>query len=104
MNKTGIELIAQERKEQIEKHGLDDTHTPRKILTQAAIFCINNISLQKGAKVLMDNYPRYRLITDFYMSVQYKRDRMSDNDFQIEMLKIAGAFLAASIDKLISKE
>lgn len=86
--KTGIELIAQERKEQIEKHGWNDKNTIG--LDQAAIFCLTRKTV---------DYPLHWNMW-FLEKVIAKEKRMTDYDFQIEMLKIAGAFCAAEIDRL----
>ena len=86
---TGIELIAKERKEQIEKHGWTKDHDAEhtdKSLVHAAIFV-----LTKGTK----NYPKS-------WGLEF-RDKLLKKE-GIEALKVAGALLAAEIDRLIALE
>lgn len=86
--KTGIELIAEERQEQIEKHGFDvkqDEFYAGKELIKAALFAINPDQFE---------WP-------FYWSEQF-RFKIIDKPNEIERLKIAGAFIAAEIDRLQS--
>lgn len=83
--KTGIELIAQERKEQIEKHGWSaehDSFNDNGELLQAARFCIG-----------VDEWPEN-------WDLRFA-DKISDKD-DIGKLKVAGAFIAAEIDRLQS--
>lgn len=95
--KTGIELIAEERKEQIEKHGrtikLDVFHNGNKELTRAACALISPLldGEQQGNKRL-DAMPE-----------RWKPDRttvkMINHDYK-ERLVIAGALIAAEIDRI----
>lgn len=94
--KTGIELIAKERKEQIEKHGFDvnnDDGYSNEELRLAAIYALT-----------MDRvwYPD---TWNFWWhdKMVKKEECMSEHDFYIERLKIAGALIAAEIDRLNSK-
>lgn len=88
---TGIELIAIERKEQIEKHGWDnDSEWESGELAQAAIYCLT---------LKRKDYPK-NWGDWFYKRIQLKKNRMGWNVFKIEMRKIAGALLAAEIDRL----
>lgn len=92
--KTGIEFIAQERKEQIEKHGFDvkqDQCYKNGELKQAAMYC-----LTLDEKYYPTNWGIW-----FKQKIQSKRLRLSEQDFEIEMDKIAGAFIAANIDRTI---
>jgi len=82
---TGIQLIAEERKEQIEKHGFDvsrDTHYSDNELIKAALFCINSDVFE---------WP-------FYWDEEYRIKILSKED-PVERWKIAGAFIAAHIDR-----
>lgn len=79
----GIELIAEERHEQIYKHGWDlenDQYYKNGELLQAAMFCI-------GADKWPENW-------DLHF-----RDKILSKD-QIGKLKVAGAFIAAEIDRI----
>lgn len=92
--KTGIELIAQERKEQIEKHGWTSAHDlghNMADLKDAALFCLTLNT--NHYPVDWDNW--------FKEKVADKEMRLSREEFEIEMLKIAGAFCAAEIDRLL---
>lgn len=83
---TGIELIAQERKEQIEKHGYDEkhdeTHNEFGELGDAAVYLITS----------NDNYWPKTWNTK-------TRDKFDKKGF-IDRLVIAGALIAAEIDKI----
>lgn len=84
--KTGIELIAQERQEQIEKHGWNiekDACYRNGELIQAALFCID----QERFK-----WPR-KWILKFRTKILHKT--------RIDQLKVAGALIAAEIDRLL---
>ena len=90
----GIGLIAVERKEQIEKHGFLDSENlefkSNEELKKCAIFCLT---------LNGDDYPENW--GDWFLdNVEAKQTRMSESEFKIEMLKIAGAFCAAEIDRL----
>lgn len=86
---TGIELITQERKEQIEKHGFDvsiDADYNSNELTKAALFCIDPTNFE---------WP-------FHWDPKF-RNKILNND-KIDRLKKAGAFIAAAIDREHYKE
>ena len=86
-NKTGIELIAQERLEQIEKHGWDianDSCYENEELLQAAVYCI----CQE-----LEEWPEGW--------IYYFKEKILNKD-RIGQLKVAGAFIAAEIDRLQS--
>lgn len=93
--KTGIELIAQERKEQIEKHGFDVSEDAQfyeqQELRRAAMYALT-----------LDDLTHYPSTWDHWFAnkMMDKRRRMSSNEFDIERLKIAGALIAAEIDRL----
>lgn len=87
--KTGVELIAEERQEQIEKHGFDETndkHYKSEELKRAAVFVLTGDD---------EWYPR---TWSSWFGV--KMDSKTD---PIERLKIAGALIAAEIDRLQNK-
>ena len=92
MKKTGIELNAQERKEQNEKHGRtiekDVVTNPNGSLSRAAraILSIDHIAQE---------FPK-DWIKDFLIKVSRKKE--------IEKLVIAGALIAAEIDRLQALE
>jgi len=92
INKRGIDLIVQERKEQIEKHGWDhDNEYEAGELLRASFFCIT----------LDNEYYPLNWSNWFAEKVIAKRLRMDFTSFRIEMLKIAGAFVVAEIDRRI---
>ena len=83
--KTGIELIAKERKEQIEKHGYDaenDAECNDNELIKGALFAINPNQFE---------WP-YEW-GDSHM-------RTINKKCKVERLAVAGAFIAAEIDRL----
>ncbi|HTJ52608.1 MAG TPA: hypothetical protein VL443_24300 [Cyclobacteriaceae bacterium] len=87
---TGIELIAQERNEQIEKHGYsiegDVEKYPDSDLIRAACAI---------AFVAKDGMPCQLPAPDWAWAI---RDRIEKD--RIHCLKVAGAFIAAEIDRL----
>lgn len=94
--KTGIELIAEERREQIEKHGFDLDKDAEDYsnyeLYNAALYAL---TLER------DKYPE---TWEFWWhdKMMAKQERMSEEEFWIERLKIAGALIAAEIDRIQS--
>lgn len=86
LNMTGIELIALERQDQIEKHG-------RSVERDTIENC--NGELLMGARALMDH--KYQFIPDAWDGETVSH-MMSKG--VIERLSIAGAFIAAEIDRL----
>lgn len=90
--KTGIELIAQERAEQIEKHGRnvnhDVIHNPNYELTWGAIQLFSNeFGYASDSKDKPDGWNR-----DLWEKMQSKGYK--------ERLIIAGALIAAEIDRI----
>ena len=85
MIKTGVELIAEERAKQLSKWGNDhdDGHT--------------NSELIRAAVNLLDFYYGHMLVDDFWELVLKNQDPISQ-------LKIAGALIAAEIDRLQRKD
>lgn len=92
--KTGIELIAQERKEQIEKHGfnenIDQEYYTDNQLTKAAMY-----ALTLDRQHYPENWEFW-----WHDKMMAKKERMSEQEFWIERLKIAGALIAAEIDRI----
>jgi hypothetical protein len=91
IKKSGVELIAEERKEQIEKHGFsiqnDAKYYQENELIKAALFCINTDVFE---------WP-------FSWQEEFRNKIISKTN-PIERLKVAGAFIAAHIDMLQSLE
>jgi len=83
--KTGIELISEERKEQINKHGFNSLHDTLNScgeLGQAAIYCLTGKE---------EDYPE-----GWSLEYQYKIDRANLK----KRLTVAGALIAAEIDRI----
>ena len=84
--KTGVELIAIERQEQIEKHGFDvtkDQGYSKGELIKAALFAINPNQFE---------WPYYWM--------EEFRNKILAKTTEIERLKVAGALIAAEIDRI----
>lgn len=83
---TGAELIARERNEQIVKHGFDETRDTQYYaegeLIDAANFCL-------GTSAFPSNWNKI-----------YAEKIMKKN--KLDKLKVAGALIAAEMDRLIS--
>jgi len=94
----GADLIHQERIEQIAKHGFNNSRDAKFYwadeLRQAAIYCITLDD--KWYPKSWDNW--------FRLKIMAKRARMELIEFHTEMNKIAGALLAADIDRLNSDD
>lgn len=91
---TGAELIALERQEQIEKH---------ERTVELDVKNNNTGELLVGAKALMGRYPEH--IPDRFPA-KWNREicvKMA-NKPTVERLVIAGAFIAAEIDRINSQE
>ncbi len=84
--KTGIELIAAERQEQIEKHG---------ITTLSDSVINDNYELRRGAIALLENDKS--VFSKFWNPT--KCNKMIEKDYR-ERLIIAGALIAAEIDRI----
>lgn len=83
--KTGIQLITEERKEQIEKHGWDlanDMDYGRNELVKAALFCIS---------------PKF-FEWPFNWTEEFRKKIIKKN--RVDQLKVAGALIAAEIDRI----
>jgi hypothetical protein len=89
--KTGIELISEEREEQLTKHGKtarhDDSH--------------ENEDLLKAAKYAIEPCEQYFKEMDIGWSHFAAK---IDAKTPIERLKVAGALIAAEIDRLLREE
>ena len=83
MYKTGIELIAQERQEQIEKHKWNDAEYVLGELVEGAEFAL---------------YP-YRKDQRFPFQQKQFAVKIAEKS-RIEQLAVAGAFIAAEIDRI----
>lgn len=94
--KTGIELIAEERREQVEKHGFDADHDLRPFnkhgaLIQAAAYLLQNQFTGKGTDRIFATFPS-RWSGIFQEKFDSKKG--------VEALKVAGALIAAEIDRI----
>lgn len=88
--KSGIELITIERHEQIVKHGFDQEHDRKNMfqeLKKAAIF-----ALDAGNPICMNMYYPTSWADWFSVNIFKKSE--------IERLTVAGALIAAEIDRL----
>lgn len=99
--KSGIELIAQERQEQIEKHGRTIDHdleanTFHQLSDAAALLC------GVPTELLYDEQPIPKDYAPFNWELATFR-KMMDKDY-IDRLVIAGALIAAEIDRLNATE
>ena len=98
---TGIELIAKEREEQIEKHGFNAEHDARQYnskgeLIQAACYLLCKDSL------LIEAHPsnlRYALFPSAW-NEDYKTKFDQKDDLQ--SIIVAGALIAAEIDRILN--
>lgn len=90
---TGIELIAQERKEQIEKHKWNDENVY--YLTSLVSYCIledDDAEKDNIGEFLFKDQNGFKLNPIFRSKI--------DNKSKIERLSVAGALIAAEIDRL----
>jgi hypothetical protein len=98
--KTGIELIAQERKEQIEKHGFTfekyDRYYTHGELLQAACFCLNLANPQYYFLEERDQHIIPRWPKKWDVNFKNKIVRKS----KIGQLIVAGAFFMAEGDRI----
>lgn len=96
--KTGIELIAEERQEQIEKHGWtkkhdDDTHDNGELVRAACAIAYDS-EPDKPANFSAPNWA--------WEIREHKQNSKRKVVEKIERLKVAGALIAAEIDRLQS--
>lgn len=96
MKKSGVELIAEERREQIEKHGWDidhdKIHTRGELRKLAAILCCQ------------DTDARVEELGEFCSGYDIWGLESKLASDSINRLKVAGALIAAEIDRLQSME
>lgn len=92
--KSGVELIAEERHEQIHAHKHNDARYQHDELMVAANYCLSRLSHQ-----IQGEYP-YEWSYWFQGKLDDKKQRLSWPQYKIEVLKIAGALIAAEIDRL----
>jgi hypothetical protein len=85
--KTGIELIAIERQEQIEKHGFDELHDSENDSGQ----------LKNAAIYLLTGEVSY--FPEYWDDKYHKKFRSKFSN-EVETLKVAGALIAAEIDRI----
>ncbi|MBN8668741.1 MAG: hypothetical protein J0M30_14685 [Chitinophagales bacterium] len=93
--KTGIELIAIERQEQIEKHGFTISHDKEHRDGELAINAATLTAMDTGYSVTDKYFIEYP--DDWGLCDKLKNDR-------IHQLKVAGALIAAEIDRLQAVE
>ena len=90
---TGVELIAEERREQIEKHGWDKnhdaTHQFGELRKVAAVLCVLGTDIS-----VVDPYENWQTGDDPWgLETKLQFD-------DIHRLKVAGALIAAEIDRI----
>lgn len=102
VNKSGAELIAEERLEQIEKHGYtvesDQKYTDKQLLA-LAFFCIFAADKEgefTSVALKADMIKEWGFEAEFFDKISSKT--------AIEKLAIAGAFIAAEIDRINASE
>lgn len=99
MKKTGIELITEERREQIEKHGWSlehDQYYKNGQLVEAAHFCLEQAQIKQGSK----DTEQHEWPSGWD---QYFEDKIRSKSI-IGQLTVAGAFYMAENDRLITTE
>ena len=90
--KTGIELITDERQEQIEKHGWTSDHDKcheNEELVRAAIYALDPC---------MANFRQIDIGWGGFVS------RIDNKDNRVDQLKVAEALIAAEIDRINNKQ
>ena len=106
--KTGVELIAEERQEQLGKHGKTADHDDQLYngeLTDAAVICATESLVYYSKKhangitfevLRMDDW---NLPVKYYGNVLLNNNKSSTEE-RIHQLKVAGALIAAEIDRI----
>jgi len=98
-NKTGIELITKERWEQVYKHGFgldhDIDHNHGELAKHAAILAIEHTD----ARVFEQSE---QLEDDWGLLEHIKEINKTQLEIQIHCLRVAGALIAAEIDRLLN--
>lgn len=95
--KKGVELIAEERDEQINAHKHNDSKYQHDELLVASNYCLSRLTHQ-----IQGEYP-YEWSTWFQNKLDDKKSRLKWGEYKIEVLKIAGALIAAEIDRLLNQ-
>lgn len=112
MDKTGIELIAKERQEQIEKHGWnakhDDKHNTGELADAAAV-CASTVRIYNKFEYANNTHFDVLAMKGWKLPLDWDGNRLLDNNksskkTRIHQLKVAGALIAAEIDRLQRKE
>jgi hypothetical protein len=92
---TGVELIAEERKEQIEKHGYtaaeDDTRHDGALAMAGAAYAVN-MAAEAGRRIPVDP------VQDLWL---FPINSFKPGDDPLKSLAKAGALIAAEMDKII---
>lgn len=108
--KTGIELISEERQRQIEKEGWspehDDQHSAGELLQAAVAYadCDPTMKKFKQKFVLEDTFPRGVEFRDPYPETWSKQWDKRKKHSRLRRLAIAGALIAAEIDRVQRSE
>jgi len=106
--KTGIELIAEERQEQIEKHEWmakhDDKHDDGSLINAALICASDGILYRKKEYAHNTTFDKVEL-HGWKLPIKYNGNILianykSTKKERIHQLKVAGALIAAEIDRL----
>lgn len=107
---TGIELIAKEREEQINKHGRtsvsDAEHEAGQLATAAALCAspdllyIMHDQYVNQTSFIIPDYTNWELPLEWKGNV-LRPNHTCDTKTRIHQLKVAGALLAAEIDRLL---
>lgn len=98
--KNGIELIAEERQEQIEKHGKTSDHDDKyskEELANAAVVCLDDELYWKEEDI---HGPESGCITFHVCRMDEKEWKLPLGKGRIHQLKVAGALIAAEIDRI----
>jgi hypothetical protein len=109
--KTGIELIADERKEQIEKHGFDSNHDKKfkrgSLSYHAAILATPTIlyekydsAVNKISFIVAEPFDNWKLPNQNFNGNEVIDNELLPKEQRIKQLVVAGALIAAEIDRL----
>ncbi len=110
--KTGIELITEERDEQIKKHGRTLKHDSQHEggeLAEAAAICASNHRLYwkqdfaDSVVFTVLDFPKWQLPVKYNGNILIDNFESNKGD-RIHQLKVAGALMAAEIDRLQKSE
>lgn len=95
--KTGVELIVSERQEQIEKHGFDSDHDSRDFNSSGEMITAAGYILD----IAQGNVPGSLTVTAQYPRNWHPKFKSKfAQKTRIEKLTVAGALIAAEIDRL----